>query len=140
MSKESKFNIREIFNISNLVVFIISIVLGVIIFVIYSAIFNFSLLKMCDGMFVAAAILLFFGLGHLIINQGTLDVIPVGFSNLYNVFKRDGKKKYDGLYEYQQVKAQKRKDTRFRFIPIVLAGLILLIVSFILLSVFNSTI
>ena len=143
MAKEerSKFNWHYIFNLDSLIVFLVSLVLGILIFVLYCLIkSSFSLINCLDGMFVASAVILFLGFGQLILNQGTFDGIVVGFANLASVFKKNGSKRYDGIYEYQELKKEKRKGTRFRFIPTLTVGVILLIIAFILLAIFNNSV
>lgn len=139
-SEKRKFNIREIFSLDNLVVALISLVVGVLIFLIYFFSRNQLLIDACDGMFIASGVLICVGFLFLIMNQGTFDVIAVGFANLFSVFKKNGTKKYDGIYEYQNIKAEKRRSTRFRFLAILFVGLIFLIIALILWGVFNNSV
>lgn len=141
-NEKKKFNIYRIFNIKNLIILLVSLAIGGLIPVLFCLIKEggFSLLNLVDGFFVSGALLIGIGLMVIVLNMGTFDIIAVGFSNLFSVTKKEGTKKYDGVYEYQTNKEAKRQSERFYFIPIVLIGLIYLIVSIILLQVFNSTI
>lgn len=132
-NKKEKFSFKRIFNWRNLAILIGSLIAGVAILLIYVLIKQkWDLLNFTDGTFVASAILIAFGFMHIVLNMGTFDVIAVGFSNLFSVMKKDGSKKYDGIYGYQEAKEPKRKGTRFYFIPIVTAGFIFLIIAIIL--------
>lgn len=137
-NNKKRFNIKEIFSLDNLIVSLISLVVGIIIFLAYFLVRNMSLLDALDGTFISSGVLICVGFLFLIVNQGTFDGIVVGFSNLFSVFRKDGKKKYDGIFEYQEIKKDKRKGTRFRFLAIIFVGVIFLIISLILLAVFNS--
>ncbi len=139
--KKKKFSIYEILNLRNLIYFLVSIVCGIGIFVIFCLIKNvsFSLLNSCDGFFVGACVLIGVGILQLVVNQGTFDVIAVGFSNLFSVFKKDGTKKYDGIYGYQEAKQAKRKQNKYNRIPIAFAGLLLLIVALILRAIYQNS-
>lgn len=139
--KKKKFSIYEILNLRNFIYFLVSIVCGIGIFVIFCLIKNvsFSLLNSCDGFFVGACVLIGVGILQLVVNQGTLDVIAVGFSNLFSVFKKDGTKKYDGIYGYQEAKQAKRKQNKYNRIPIVFAGVLLLIVALILRAIYQNS-
>lgn len=134
MGEKKRFDKTRIFNLQNLIIFLVSLVVGILIFVFYCLCCEdqFTLYNSVNGLFVAAAILLFIGLGDITLNMGTFDIVAVGFANLYSAFKKDGKKRYDGVYEYQQKKEVKRKSTRFRFLSFLIAGIILLIISLIL--------
>ena len=136
--KKHRINIHDIFSIDNLITLLVSIVIGIVIFCAYFFLRGMKFLDAVDGSFIASGILICVGFLFLIVNQGTFDGIVVGFSNLFSVFKKDGKKKYDGIFEYEQIKAEKRKGTRYRFLAIILSGLIFLIISLILWGIFNS--
>lgn len=140
VKQKKKFSIYEIFNFKNLIIFLISLFVGLVISVVYGIIRAFEFIYVVDGFFLGSCVVIFVGLFDLILNQGTFDVVAVGFSNLYAVTKKNGTKKYDGIYEYAETKRAKRQESRFRFLAIVGAGIVLLIVTFILYLIFNASV
>lgn len=139
--KRRKITIYHFFNIPNLIVFIICLVLGGLFFVIYPLLNyeGFTIYNMMNGSFVSGACLIGFSLLYIAGNFGTFDVISVGFANLFSVIKKNGTKKYDGIYGYEEVHREKRLANRFKFFPILVAGIIYLIVSLILYFIWHST-
>ena len=55
---------------------------------------------------------------------GFFDTIVVGTANLVGVLRRDGHKKYDSLFDYKELKKDKRKSTRFVYLGYLVPGLI----------------
>lgn len=129
--KKEKLTWKHFINFKNLIVLLVSLALGSLIFVIYCALKEgqFNIYNAADGSFVAATVLLCFSLMYVVLNHGTFDVIAVGFSNVFSFMKKDGTKKYDGLYEYSELKKEKRNKNRFVYLPILIGGLIFLIVA-----------
>lgn len=140
MENKRKFNIKEIFNIINLVIFLCSLVLGVLICIIYCFSGTYDLYRLVNGSFVASGVIIFLSLMVLILNQGTFDIIAVGFSNLMYSLKKGNSHKYDGVYGYEEMHATKRKNQRFMFLPILLAGIILLISAIIIYFIWKNSI
>ena len=132
--KKEKLTRKHFINLKNLYVLLGSLCLGSLIFVIYCVVKEgqFNLYNSTDGSFVAAAVLLCVSLLYLVLNHGTFDVIAVGFSNVFSFMKKDGAKKYDGLYEYAETKKEKRNKNRFVYLPMLLSGLVFLIIAIIL--------
>lgn len=91
-----------------------------------------------DAFFVACAVLIASSLIYLATNEGSFDVISVGFSNLFSTMKKNGSKKYDGLFEYREIKNAKRSEHRFSFLPILVSGVIYLIISIILFIIYKN--
>ena len=135
---KNKFSYKDIFNIKNLILFIISLVIGIIIFLLVYALHDYVYMYAMDGLFAGGAALVGIGLLALASNQGTFDIIVVGFANLFAISKKQGKKKYDGLYDYQTIKAQDRTDARFQWLVYVTAGVIYLIIAGIMLAEFYN--
>lgn len=94
---------------------------------------------MMNGSFVSGACLIGFSLLYIAGNFGTFDVISVGFANLFSVIKRNGSKKYDGIYGYEEVHKEKRLANRFKFFPILISGICWLIVSLSFYFIWHST-
>lgn len=137
--KNKKFSFNEIFNLKNLIIFLFCLLFGILIIIVYSVFTSFSLYDLTNGSFVSAAIVILLGLLELVLNQGTLDIIAVGFVNLFEVFKKDGTKKYDGLYGYQEAKKEKRHSDRFIFLAMEASGIIILIVALIIYFVWKAS-
>lgn len=138
-SKKQKITIKDFFNLTNLICFVASLIIGGLIYVIFCLCKDFSLYNSLDGMFVATSVIIFIGLFDLILNKGTFDVIAVGFSNFGRMFKKDPTKKYDGIYEYQELKKKKRLKYRFRFLSFLIAGIILLTITLVLYSQYYNS-
>ena len=128
-----------IFTLRNLIALLVSLAIGALIYVFFSFYRGFTFYNSIDGFFVAGSVLVLGGLLFLAGNEGTFDVISVGFANLYSVFKRNGTKKYASLYDYREMKGEKRKGNRYILIPIELAGIVYLIVSIVLFIIYKQT-
>lgn len=128
---------EKIFNLKNLIIFLISLIVGLIISLFYLLFYSFSLYYFMNAAFISAAVLIAAALLYLVSLQGLFDVFVVGFSNLREVFKKNGTKRYDGLFEYQEIKKEKRKSNAFSWIPILFSGVIYLIISLILYAIFK---
>ena len=132
--------LRNLFNIKNLIIFILSLVFGAFVIILFCLLKGgFDLLNSNDGSFVACAILIGIGCLHISLNMGTFDVIAVGFANLFSAFKKSGTKKYDGIYEYQNIKESKRVQSRFYFFPLIMAGILYLILAIILFTLYKNS-
>ncbi|MBO8427708.1 MAG: DUF3899 domain-containing protein [Firmicutes bacterium] len=126
--EKRKFSIRDIFNLRNLIKFIIALVVDALFIVIFLWIKGFNLVNLVDASFIAGGITFLVGGFQIVANSGFFDVIVVGFANLSAVFKKNGTKKYDGLYEYRLVKEEKRFDNKYSSLSYFLAGIISLII------------
>lgn len=138
MKNGKSFNFRLIFNLRSLIYFVITLAILSAVFVIVYFSQNRSFKGLCDGSFVSGALGIGIGGLSFITNQGTFDVFPVGTQNLIAVLRKDGKKRYDGLFEYRNLKAEKRKANRFNPLIYIAAGLIYIVVSIISISIFYS--
>lgn len=140
MDSSKKKILTKLFNIKNLIIFLCSLFFGILVVVLFCLFRGgFNLLNSNDGSFVAAAILIGFGCFHISANVGTFDVITVGFINLFSSFKKNGTKKYDGIYEYQTVKEKSRSGKRFYFFPLISAGIVYLLIAIILFFLYKAS-
>lgn len=141
-NKKNKITIYHFFNLPNTIIFLVSIVIAIVVTVLYAFCSHgqFTLYNFTNGSFVSAAILIGSSLLYLAANHGTFDVINVGFINLFSVIKKNGTKKYDGIYGYQEAHEATRSSHRFRFFPILVAGILVLGVSLILYFVWRNSV
>lgn len=140
MATSKKKILSKLFNLRNLIIFLCSLSFGAIVTILFCVFRGgFNLLNSNDGSFVAAAVLIGFGCLHISANVGTFDVITVGFINLFSSFKKNGTKKYDGIYEYQNVKEKSRVGKRFYFFPLISAGIIYLVLAIILFFLYKAS-
>ncbi len=126
--KKINISYRDFFNLYNLVHFLVSLVIAILFNVIYLWITDFTILNFIDSTFVSGLIMIGIGFLSIASNDGLFDSIIVGFANLFEVFKKNGTKKYDGLYEYREIKKEKRRAKRFTFLCYILSGLIAIFV------------
>lgn len=88
-----------------------------------------ELLAYCDGTFIAGMILICLGGLSVVTYFGGFDIFSYNFSK-----KKEGA---SSLYEYSQIKAEKRKNAPLHFVPYFVVGLFFLLISTILLIIFN---
>lgn len=137
---KKRFSIKEIFNLRNLIILLVSLLIETLIVILYGTYTDFTLYNLINGFFIAGAVLVFLGLMVLVLNQGTFDIIAVGFSNLFYSLKEGNAHKYDGVYGYQEIKKDKRYQVRFSFLSYCFAGIIFLLIAIILYFVWKSSI
>ena len=122
---------RDFFNLHSLSFLMCGIVVGALSILIPYSIHDWNFVGFIDGTFLAAALNIGLGLLVLASNQGTFDVISLGFSDLFNTIKKNGERKYDGLFDYREQRKQIRHSKRFSYLALELDGLIFLIISII---------
>ena len=121
----------------NLITFLISMVVGAIIFLLFFFLRNRSFMDALNGVSIASMVILFFGLlawmGHL----GAFDTFAFGFKQLGSMmFAKDARR--DGSYsDYRDNKREKRQSSSYNFLSIIAAGLTLLIVVLVLEIIFH---
>lgn len=141
-NKKRKITIYHFFNLSNLIILLVSLLIGAVVMILYVLFSHeqFTLYNFVNGSFVSSAILIASSLLYLASLFGTFDVISVGFTNLISVIKKNGVKKYDGIYGYQEAHEAVRESHRFRFLPILVAGLLFLGVSLMLYFIWKNNV
>ena len=115
--------------------YIILTVISFLIVIIYHSINNsWTLIDgNCNGFFIAGATMILFGALDVCVNFGALDI----FSYMFVNHKKEENKTF---YDYCETKKEKRKKTRLSFLPYIIVGGVFIIVSIILLIIFNNTI
>ena len=126
--------------IINLVTFVISLLVGGGIFCLVFFLKNKTILDAVDAATVACFVVLAIGLLLLAIHNGAFDMFTFGFKQLGNaIFSKDPRKDSD-FYEYRDAKTEKRINSSYNFLAIILAGLLLLIAVIVLEIVYHATI
>jgi hypothetical protein len=70
------------------------------------------------GMFMVGIILL-----RMMSRTGVYDVAGYGVSSFRDAFRRDGKKVYDSMVDYQQSHMSRRKNKPLNYLPTLVVGL-----------------
>ena len=123
--------------ITNLVTFIISLMVAALIFCLMFFLRDRTLGDAVSAMGMAAIVVLLLGLllwmGHL----GAFDMVSFGFKQMGSMlFAKDARR--DGNYsDYRAEKAEKRDHSSFNFIAVILAGILLVIALIVLEIVYN---
>ena len=130
--EKKRFDVKEIFNLKSLLSFSLLLGIEVIVFLIVYVLNDYINVSAVNGTFAAGCVGVAIAGLTFAANDGTFDVFPVGFQNLISVARKDGRKKYDGLFEYRQIKATRRKSRRFIPLWYLLDGIIFILISVIL--------
>lgn len=111
--------------------YIISLIVAIILILIRLITSNGfqNIVAYCDGTFIAGMILICFGGLSVVTFFGGFDIFSYNFSR-----KKEGA---SSLYEYSQIKAEKRKSGPLHFVPYFVVGLFFLLISTILLIILN---
>lgn len=124
----------------NLITFIISIVVGVIIFCLIFFLRNMALIDAVNGVAIGSLVVLLFGLLMWVSHLGAFDTIVFGFKQLGSMFfAKDARR--DGDYaDYKQNKAETRANSSYNFVAVIAAGLLLLIAVIVLEIVYHANV
>jgi len=122
----------------NLLTFIISLMVGGLIFVLYFFLRNRAFIDAVNGVSIAAMVVLLSGVLSFLAFLGAFDTFAFGFKQLGSMmFAKDARR--DGTYQdYRDKKREKRNSSSYNFIFIILAGLILLIALIVLEIIYHS--
>ena len=125
--------------LTNLITFLISLVVGAIIFCLMFFLRGSTLIAAVDGAALAAVIVLFLGLLFWMHHLGAFDTFVFGFKQLGSMmFAKDARR--DGTYaEYRENKTEIRNNSSFNFIAIIFAGLLLSIAVLVLDIIYNAS-
>ncbi len=129
--KENKktFSIFEIFNLRNLISFIIIGIISTAGFFIMYFVYEKTIKATVDGLFIGFVLALTACLLNLLNYFGTFDLVAVGFSNMINVhFRKDFDAKYDSVVDYTEAHKIKRKTNRLGFTSYLFVAIIYLII------------
>ena len=123
----------------NLITFLLSLVVGAIIFCIMFFLRGRTLLSAVDGAALGAISVLFLGLLFWMHHLGAFDTFVFGFKQLGSMlFAKDARR--DGSYaEYRERKTESRNNSSFNFIAVIFAGLLLCIALIVLEIVYHAS-
>ncbi len=110
--------------------FLVSLAVGVIIFLIYYLRINNSLVGSCDGLFIGGMICFAAGTLSIVTNLEFFDIFAFSFLKIAShIFKNKMKNiaQMNGRYEYTKSKEAARKDSRFVFLSYYASSILLLI-------------
>ena len=126
--------------LTNLVTLVISLVVGAVIFCLMFFLRNMTLISAVDGIALATAVVILFGLLMLVNHLGAFDTFAFGFKQLGSMFfARDARR--DGDYaDYKQNKAETRANSSYNFVAVIAAGLLLLIAVIVLEIVYHANV
>ena len=125
---------------TNLITLIVSLLFGGGLFCLVFFLRNRTIVDAVDGAAVASVVVLFIGLLMFVAHLGAFDTFAFGFKQLGSMlFAKDARK--DGkYYEYKEAKKEKRNDSSYNFLVVILVGLLLSISIIVLEIIYHSTI
>jgi hypothetical protein len=136
-TEEKKLTDNKIF--FNFLLSLLYIIIGGAVFLLIFLLKGVTLISACDAALGAFGVLFGVGSFQIIGNFGTFDALGYNVANLRATWKKGGQKKYKDLYEYTQVRVEKRKTNRFNFVPFYVAAAVYLITSIICIIIFYAT-
>lgn len=124
--------------LTNLVTLVVSLVVGAVIFCLMFFLRNMTLISAVDGIALATAVVILFGLLMLVNHLGAFDTFAFGFKQLGTmIFAKDARK--EGPYhEYKENMAIKRQDSSYNFVIVIFVGLLFAIALVVLEIVYHS--
>lgn len=124
----------------NLITLLISLIVGGAIFCLMYFLRDKTIVAAVDGSALATVIVLFIGLLLWMHHLGAFDTFAFGFKQLGSMlFAKEPRR--DGKYqEYREQKIEKRANSSYNFIAIIVAGLLLSISLIILEIIYRTTI
>lgn len=131
--------VSRVFNKTNAIALAVALVLSLAVFFGLYLFKSKELYDCINYSFLIGAVVFLLSLFILIVNLGMFDLMAVGFANLFSAMKKNGTKKYDGLFDYTEQKSAKRKGNRFIFLPVLVVGSAFIILSIILRTIWIST-
>ena len=125
---------------TNLITLIVSLLFGGGLFCLVFFLRNRTIVDAVDGAAIASVVVLFIGLLMFVAHLGAFDTFAFGFKQLGSMlFAKDARK--DGkYYEYKEAKKEKRNDSSYNFLVVILVGLLLSISIIVLEIIYHSTI
>lgn len=98
-----------------------------------------SLIDAVDGFFIGGATMIGVALLSVVTRFGAFDTFAYAFSTLKVKYIPNTKKTYEDLYDYKEKKTEKRENTKYNFLPYLVAGIVLFLVAFILFLVLQGS-
>lgn len=114
--------------------YILCFLFALLVIAFYVVSYGFNLFNFADATFIAGFILVCISGLSFCTQAGTFDIFSYAFANKGVPGKRIT------FYDYQQRKIEKRKNKKFGCIPYLVVGVFFIIVSVILLAIFNASI
>ena len=119
---------KDLLNKKVFIALAISTFLDTLTFILIYWLNEWGIRALVDGLFVAGVVGIGLASFSLLTHYGFFDTIVVGTSNLVGILRREQQKKYDSLFDYKELKKEKRRGTRFVFLGYLLPGLIYIII------------
>ena len=113
--------------LTNLITFLVSLVIGVAIFLVMFLTRNRTIVAAIDGVAVGGLVVLAMGLLYWLGFLGAFDFIAFGFKQFGSMLFAKDPRKAGYYYDYQDEKRQKRLNSSYNFFAMMLAGLLILI-------------
>jgi hypothetical protein len=109
---------------------IMSIIVAVLLFgITYFLRGQFNLYGLSDALILPGAILLSYAGLRSVTRTGIYDVSGYGISRFRDAFRRDQQKAYDSVYEYKEIKQQKRQSNVPYMVPQMMVGILCIALS-----------
>lgn len=125
------------FIISNWIRMVVGLVIGTTVYIVYLAVRNgwSILINHVDGLFIASATLVFFGLLILMVNLGAVDIF-----SYYIRRRRLPNGQRESLYDYSTRKKEERSHYMWSFLSYIIAAIPFIIALIITYSILNASI
>ena len=111
----------------NLITFLISLTVGVAIFLVFFFTRGQTIIAAIDGLALGGMVVLVSGLLYWLSFLGAFDFVAFGFKQFGSMLFAKDPRKAGYYYDYQDEKRQKRLNSSYNFFLIMLAGLLILI-------------
>ncbi|MBQ9266590.1 MAG: DUF3899 domain-containing protein [Bacilli bacterium] len=133
--KEKRSVRKDLFNRRIFIRLIVGLVIEYGVFVLIYGINGWGIRALVDGLFVAAVVGIGLASFSFLTYSGFFDTIAVGTANLVGIMRREGKKKYDSLFDYKEMKKPKRAGNRFAPLAYLVASLPMIILFIVFYSI-----
>ena len=118
---------KDLLNKKVYIALVISTILCSLTFILIYGLNEWGIRALVDGLFVAGALGIVLASFSLLTYFGFFDTVAVGTANLIGVLRKEGQKKYASLFDYKELKKEKRKSNRFVYLGYLLPGIIYII-------------
>lgn len=123
---------------TNLIVGLISLVIGLVVFFLYYFLNNQTLLAAVNGVTISTFSLIGIGLLCWLAHLGAFDTFSFGFKQLGSMLFAKEPRKEGPFHEYKQAKKEKREKSSYYFIIIILVGFLFAFALAVLEIIFHS--
>ena len=118
---------KDLLNKKVYIALVISTILCSLTFILIYGLNEWGIRALVDGLFVAGALGIVLASFSLLTYFGFFETVAVGTANLIGVLRKEGQKKYASLFDYKELKKEKRKSNRFVYLGYLLPGIIYII-------------